>query len=317
MRELGASQRLEARTTIRLSSRAWFLVSAALTRDASLGNGGEVFAQLVFAGPDGGTFDAGIRGDRTSSGATTGAQRGLPPGTGYGYRVRADSTGNGTFSALAQAQPTFGRYEVGYDRNGTTDVASATAAGALVLVGGRLFATRPVEQGFALVRVPGVEGVRASLDHRPVGRTDANGDLLVPGLLAHYGNKLSIEDADVPPAYRVGETERVVAAPTRGATVVRFDVAKLRAVEGWLTIRGPNGPVVPAFGTFEVDAPAGPTHSPIAEDGNFWLEDLPAGTHAARIYWHGDVCELKLVVPDATAGVLELGDITCAPSKGI
>ena len=204
-----------------------------------------------------------------------------------------------------------GRYELGYDRVDGRDVGFASAAGALVLVGRRLFATRPVEQGFALVRVPGVAGVRAYLDRRPVGRTDARGDLLVPGLLPYYGNRLGIEDADVPASYRIGDTERLVAARPRGAALVRFDVARLRAIEGWLRIARPEGEVVPAYGTLELDTPGGARRSPIGADGAFWLEDVPAGAHAARIYWKGALCELPVVVPESSAGVLELGTVTC------
>ena len=270
-------------------------------------------AQLVISAPDGSTLDAGIRADATHTAASSGAQRSLPTGTGFGYRVRADSEGDGHVSALVQGQPEFGRYEAGWEGTPASSVGSVTAAGALVAVGGRVFATRPVEQSFALVRVPGVEGVRASLDHREVGRTDSGGDLLVPGLLPYYGNRLSIDDADVPTSYRIGKTERLVAAPNRGAAVVKFDVAPLRAVEGWVSIARQGGADVPAYGTLEVDTPGGVRRSPVGGDGNFWLEDVPAGRHPARVYWHGDVCELVLEVPQSSTGVLEVGDVVCRP----
>jgi outer membrane usher protein len=151
-----------------------------------------------------------------------------------------------------------------------------------------------------------------------VGRTDSEGDLLVPGLLPYYGNRLSIDDADVPASYRIGNTERLVAAPNRGAAVVRFDVAPLRAVEGWVTIARRSGaPEVPAYGTLEADVPGGVRRSPIGVDGNFWLEEVPAGRHAARVYWRGDVCELVLEVPPSSAGVLEVGDVECRPRTSL
>lgn len=316
-RDHGLSQGLTARSTLQLAPRAWLLLSAGATRAGAARPVGEVMVQLVVAAPDGSTFDAGLHSSTAATGASSGAQRALPTGPGYGYRVRADSAGDGSFSGLAQAQAGFGRYEAGWDRTPTTSIGSVTAAGALVAVGGRVFATRPVEQSFALVRVPGVAGVRASLDRRPMGRTDADGDLLVPGLLPYYGNRLSIDDADVPASYRIGKTERLVAAPHRGAAVVRFDVAPLRAVEGWVSIARASGAEVPAYGTLEADVPGGVRRSPIAEDGNFWLEDVPAGRHAARVYWHGEVCELVLEVPQSSTGVLEVGDVACRPSTSM
>jgi hypothetical protein len=71
--------------------------------------------------------------------------------------------------------------------------------------------------------------------------------------------------------------------------------------------------VVPAFGTLEVDAPGGPFRSPIAGDGAFWLEDVPAGTHGARVYFEGELCELPLTVPAAGDGVVLLGELACRP----
>jgi outer membrane usher protein len=170
-----------------------------------------------------------------------------------------------------------------------------------------------VEQSFALVRVAGVPGVRTFLDRQPVGKTDAAGDLLVPGLLPYYGNRLSIDDTDVPAAYRVGRTERLVAAPPRGGALVLFDVERLRAIEGWIRLSRAEGRVVPAFGTLELDVPGGTRRSPIAADGNFWLEDVPPGAHAARVYWQDTVCELPLVVPESSLGVQEVGELECPP----
>lgn len=110
----------------------------------------------------------------------------------------------------------------------------------------------------------------------------------------------------------VGDTERLVAARPRGAALVRFDVTRLRAVEGWLRVARPDGTAVPAYGTLEGDVPAAARRSPIGADGAFWLEDVTAGAHAARIYWNGALCELPLVVPESGAGVLELGTVTCS-----
>lgn len=315
-RDLGTGHRLEARTTLRVGPRAWFALSAALFRDGPGDPAASLFAQLVVATPGGATVDASARAERGRAGGTTGAQRGLPAAGGYGYRVRADTDGPGSFSSLLQAQPSFGRFEAGYDRLGAAEVASLSAAGALVLVGGRVFATPPAEQSFALVRVPGVAGVRAYLDQRPVGRTDARGDLLVPGLLANYGNRVAIEDSDVPATHRVGRTERLVAAPRRGGAVVRFDVAELRAVEGWVLLGRADGAVAPSYGTLELDVPGGTRRSPVAEDGAFWLEDVPEGSHAARVLWRGETCAFELAVPPASAGVVDVGRVACAPPAG-
>jgi outer membrane usher protein len=241
----------------------------------------------------------------------SGVQRPLRPGPDVGYRLRGDTAGEGSLSALLQAQSGFGRLELSLERGAGAEVASAALSGGLVFVGDRFFATRPVEQSFAVVRVPGVRGVRAYLEHYEMGRTNADGDLLVPGLLPYYASRLSIADGDVPVAYRIGNKERIVALPPRGGAVVAFDVERLRAVAGWLRVTGRRGTRTPSYGTLEVDAPRGPLRSPVAEDGAFWLEDVPAGTHPARVLWLGEVCELSLSVPSGGDGVVEIGTVEC------
>ena len=102
-----------------------------------------------------------------------------------------------------------------------------------------------------------------------------------------------------------------MAVPARGGAVVRFEVEQLGAVTGTIHLSGRQGPRVPAYGTLEVDAPRGPHRSPIAEDGTFWVEDVPAGTHAARVYWRGEVCEFALSVKSGGQGILDAGPLGC------
>lgn len=307
----GEAHRFEARTTAPLGRAAWLSLSGGVERAPSRGTEATALVQLAVAAGGGATVDAGARRAPGVTAGTVGAQRPLGRGPGVGYRIRGDTGAEGTVSALLQAQPSFGRLELAFDRAAGAEVGSASVSGGLALVGDRLFATRPVEQSFAVVRVPGVPGVRAYLENVEVGRTNARGDLLVPGLLPYYASRLSIADADVPATHRIGAKARLVALPPRGGAVVEFDVARLTAVTGTVRLSGPGGERIPAYGTLEVDARGGPFRSPIAEDGAFWLEDVPTGAHAARVYWRGDVCEFPLAVRSSEEGIVNVGELAC------
>lgn len=257
------------------------------------------------------TLDAGTRVQDGAARTGVGAQRPLPLGEGLGYRVRTDSwAGQTDLSALGQAQSGFGRYELSYDRTRLGELGTATAAGALVLMDGRVFAARPVEESYAVLRVPGVAGVRAYLNNQPVGRTGRGGDLLVPGLLPYGGNRLSIADADVPIDHSVGATERVVGPPRRGGAVVVFDVERLRAVQGRVRVPGREG--APAYGTVVVLASRRVFSSPVGSQGEFWLDGLPAGTHRAHLLWQGLTCTFPIEVPAGAPPMLDVGQVTCA-----
>jgi outer membrane usher protein FimD/PapC len=77
-----------------------------------------------------------------------------------------------------------------------------------------------VRNSFALVRVPGVDGVRAYASHQEIGRTNRRGNLLIPDLLPYYGNELNIADTDIPIDYTVPDVRITLAPPYRGGAVV-------------------------------------------------------------------------------------------------
>ncbi|MGD9765288.1 MAG: fimbria/pilus outer membrane usher protein [Candidatus Binatia bacterium] len=241
-------------------------------------------------------------------------QKPLPVGTGFGYRARGQVGDDAAerLGGVLQYQGPWGLYEVGYEHADGGDSARALVAGGITAVGGRVYATRPVNDSFAIIRVPGVEGVRGYVENQEVGRTDSSGDLFVPSLLPYYGNKLRIEDKDLPLDYSVGARERVVAPPVRGGAVVSFPVQRVQAFTGTVAVDTPRGAVIPAFGDLTVTAGDVTVTSPIGKGGEFYLQNLPPGRHRAVIA-HGDVgCEFFLNVPDVPEPFVSLGAQRCA-----
>ncbi len=129
-------------------------------------------------------------GGQSGYGGTTQAtvQQSLPLGPGFGYRVVAAQGENDLNDADAQYQGAYGRIEGEYQHQGwgTDDRghAALTATGGIVLIGGRPFLTRQLQSSYALIRVPGVDGVHGLMSNQVVGTTNGKGDLLVPNLLA-------------------------------------------------------------------------------------------------------------------------------------
>src|ERR1035437_6312172 len=96
----------------------------------------------------------------------------------------------------------------------------ASAAGGLVVIGGGVHPTRPVNDSFALVRVPEVGGVRTYLNNQEIGRTDRHGNVLISNLLPYYANRVAISDQDVPIDRDVQTIEQSVAPPFRGGALI-------------------------------------------------------------------------------------------------
>jgi len=244
-------------------------------------------------------------------------QRTLGAGTGFGYRLQGRG-GDGTdgMGGMVEYQGPWGRYEIAHDRLDGKDATTVSAAGGVVAIGGSLHATRPVEESFALVRVPGVSGVRSYLSNQEVGRTDSRGDLLVPNLLPYYGNRLAIADVDVPFDYTVGATERLIAPPHRGGAVVSFPVTRIRRLTGSARLEVDGKDVTPAYGRLTVTVDGVEFASPVGKKGEFYLEDVPAGRHLAALEYRGVTCSFTLEVPATEDARASLGTVRCAVPAG-
>jgi len=237
--------------------------------------------------------------------------RSLPSGPGAGFDVRATTGASSGVQAAGLYQTSFGRYEVHANESGGNYGYSATASGGIVAIGGRVIATRAVQDGFALVQVPGVAGVPVTLDRVEVGKTDRNGDLLIPSLLPYFGNRIAIDPSVIPLDHSVDATDVVLATPYRGGALVRFPVRELESARGTLVVELPGEHLVPRFGELTVAAPGRARTSPIGNAGEFYLDDLTSGTYPARIDYERGVCNFELRVPARRDAIVELGTVTC------
>jgi outer membrane usher protein len=279
------------------AGRGW---STGFSAGVSYSLGSHSTANLSYRRTEGGSF------------AVAEVQRPLSRGTGLGYLLQVrDGEGLQSGSARIQYQGAFGRYEASYDRTGGQDQTFFRASGGFVAIGGSLYATRAVAQSFALIRVPGLGGVRGFASNQEVGRTSESGDLLVPDLLAYYGNRLSIEDQDVPLDYSIDATEKVIAPPHRGGAIVSFPVRRIQSVTGTLTVLKGKITFVPASGELTVQVGEKETASPLGKGGEFYLENVPAGRHPAIVEYAGGICRFALEVPPSAQSFLNLGAVVC------
>jgi len=307
-RDAGLYEALSVRADLSLPGNLTLSVTGERTRAASAPAVLGAMLSLAWAAAPALTADLSGQGGGAGKGISLGVQKGLPAGTGVGFWARAaDGPGPRSADALFQGQWDSGRCELQYDRLGSSETASATLSGAVVAIGQRTFLTRPVQDGFGVIRT-GVPGVRGYAEGQEIGRTDARGDLFVPSLIPYYGNRLSIADRDVPLDFRIGPVEQVVAPRVRGGAVARFPLERIRTLAGTLHLEPGDG--VPAFGELALPGLGLEGVSPIGGDGRFYLENVPPGGHLAIVVWSGGRCLARLVVPEDSANV-ELGRVAC------
>ena len=153
-------------------------------------------------------------------------QRALPLGPGAGYRVQAQQGLTNSGSAVVQYQNGWGRVEARADGSARHQARSLNMSGAVAMLRQGVFLTRPIDDAFALVQVPGFRGVRAYTSNQLVGRTDRDGNVVVPTLGSYRSNRIVIDDGDLPFQIEVDRIESVLAPGLRGAGVATFGVTR-------------------------------------------------------------------------------------------
>ena len=240
------------------------------------------------------------------------AQRTMPVAEGFGYRVRAEAGTLGSLDADLRYQNRHGLYEMRHHEIAGDRVTSLTAAGGVVAIGGQVFSTRPVQESFALVRVPDVGKVRAYLSNQEIGRTDRRGHLLIPNMLPYYGNRLRIADEDVPMNRTIAASELTVAPPYRGGAIAEFPIVRETRLTGSVVVKRGYGTIVPSFGRVIATSRSGEKfESFLGQAGELYLEGLSLGDNTVRIEYSDLKCEMTVVVPETDDPVIDAGEMTC------
>lgn len=265
-------------------------------------------ANLMLSIPLAGRGAMQVGGSQRSEG-TTGrvqVQRNLPSGPGFGYRASTETGAvprrelgvalRGDAGSLGlQTAETDGRREH-----------RASLDGGIAFMDWRPRLSRRIDDGFALVEVPGQAGVDVYRDNRPVATTDDSGFALVPNLRPYQDNPIRIGDAGLPMDIAVGSLQAQTIPGFRRGVRVRFDVERSHWV-GFSIDTGAAGPV-PA-GTRLQDEATGRSF-PVGFDGKAHVEGKP-GLHTYQVRWDDHQCEIVVAIPETTEVMPNLGSKTC------
>ena len=201
--------------TANLTSRAQLSLNATRTDKRPAPTTWEGFASLTFALGWRTVASALTSVDPEGQALTTvNLQRSLPLGPGFGFRIDADTQEPYRTQGIFEVQSR--RAVIGVRADAAKDnqtIGTISLAGSIVGIGGQVLLSRPVDDGFALVRVPETKGVRVLANNQEQGRTGRNGSLFVPDLQSYLSSPISIVQDDVPVDVKLGE----VSTEHRGA----------------------------------------------------------------------------------------------------
>jgi outer membrane usher protein len=251
-----ARQRYEAEAKATIGSATWTLpitdrafvnAYALYTRQGEGSTTVGLTLTFLFGGSYSGTVDSSIDDHRL----TTNTQfRHTPAGvTGWDYGATVSTGEISREEADVTRRTTFGDFGAAIDQEQGATAGRLTATGGVALVDGGLFATRSINDAFGLVSVPGYAGVTVTQDNRPIGVTDADGDLFVPTLLSNNPNRIGLASADLPVDVDIDTLETTVTPGYHG--IAKIDFRARQSPMRLVVVNGEDGkPVQPGI---EVD----------------------------------------------------------------
>ncbi len=235
-------------------------------------------------------------------------RRSLPSGPGYGYRlgtlagdregVEAEGSLNTRFNRLnAEIRHTDG--DTGWRGSGS---------GSLTWLDGHFAATRDVRDGFAVVDVGDYEDVRVYLENREIGRTNRDGQILVPGLRPYETNRIRIEPEDLPLMTRFDTLSADIAPYFRTGVAVEFEARPARSAV--LRVQTERGDPVPEGARARLKGSG--EWFPVGRGGLVYVEGLDR-YRRLEIAWNGTRCEVTGSLPATPegGGLADLGVYQC------
>lgn len=253
-------------------------------------------------------------------------QRSAPPGTGFGYRmygqqITAIPPPGGfvgekpepvrTGSAFVEYRGTHGIYSVDRSQTEQAGTTSYSLASALSYVGGSVNLSRPINDAFAVVRLPNLEGVRVYFSNQEMGTTDSDGELIIPGLNSYADNRISFEEKDIPIDYSFKTLSQEVAPPSRGGALVQFDFVRTQSFAGFFYF-SKGGKRTPAeYGGLSFRVKGRERSFLGGRDGEYYFENIPPGVYPARLFTDKQECRFDFRVPDSAESFVDLGEVVC------
>lgn len=229
-----------------------------------------------------------------------------PAGAGWGYRVSARTGRDDRIEGRLNFETSFGGYETTLTWTDRGSGVRIVANGAVGTIGGRVFASRPLTDSFAAVKVGAFGNVRVYADNQLVARTDANGVAIIPRLRAFESNRVRIDVEDLPIDAEFAADELAVRPPDRSGVIVDF--AAVDARSALVNIVMADGRALAAGTLLRVEG--ADRDFVTAPEGDAYLAGLGA-TNVVTAMIDGGTCSFVLRVPAGADPQPDLGQVIC------
>lgn len=244
--------------------------------------------------------------DEEDTRASMRLQRGLPQGEGFGYRMVGGFSDTDPREAAVAYQNDMGTYEVGVGQIDGATSYRGHASGGVAFLGTDAFFSRRVDSSFAVVTVPGYEGVQVYRDNQPVARTNNDGVALVSRLRPYEINSVRIESTDLPMDATIEKLQLDAIPYLRSGLRLAFPVRRSRGAIFDIVLE--NGEPLPAGAIVTV---AGRSEEfPVGLRGEVYVTGLEPSNRLA-VTWGQQRCALNVSFPESDDPLPHLGSFEC------
>ena len=231
-------------------------------------------------------------------------------GSGIGYTIIAGLDELDPHEVRLSMQNKFGNYALIANHSQGQNALSGNASGSVAILGGDAFLGRRINDSFAVVQVPGYSGVSVYSDNQFLGRTDNNGNVLVPGLHSYQKNSVRIEEDDLPFDAQIDAVQMDAVPYFRSGLLLKFPVKSSRGA--LLTVVLEDGEPLPVGAQVQIvgDNIVENELFPSGYRGEVYLTGL-AASNRLRVTLQGQSCEFMVLFPETTELLPHLGTYTC------
>jgi outer membrane usher protein len=228
--------------------------------------------------------------------------------SGLGWRTLAGQQ-------QGQAHAEGGLYYTGRYGGLTADISASAnqtalrvgATGGTVLADGHLFATRRLDDSFAIAEVAGHANVGIGLGSNVLTHTDSAGIALIPRMSAYQNNSIRLDPKELPISAEIDSIEQTVVPAWRSGVKVIFPVRSGRAA--LIKISFDDGAPAPAGAVIKIDGDKEEFY--VARRGEAFVTGLQP-VNRLRLTWHDKHCQFEVKLPGESPNeIVRLGPLHC------
>lgn len=184
------------------------------------------------------------------------------------------------------------------------------STGGLVFADGHLFATRRVDNSFAVAEVAGYGDVGIGLGSNVLTHTNAAGIALIPRMMAYQNNSIRIDPRELPVSAEIDSIEQTVVPAWRSGVKVVFPVRSGRAALVKLVFD--DGEPAPAGAVVRIEGDQQEFY--VARRGEAFVTGLQP-TNRVQLNWNNQQCRFSITLPaESPDEIVRLGPLSC---KGV